>query len=119
MSSSALLIRLRTAALHTKLHSSEALPPHIGLKGLDSLMACSSQARQEGMAMLSMVDQGVHTHACHHALTWPSDLHGLELKVVTWQFRVWVKVCLVLVIMHGHWCGVEGPTMLASPHMVI
>jgi hypothetical protein len=37
--------------------------------------------------MLAMVDQGVHTHACHHALTWPSGLHGLKLKVVTWQCK--------------------------------
>ena len=50
-------------------------------------MDCSSQARLEGVPMLAMVDQGVHTHACHHALTWPSDLHGLELKVVTWQCK--------------------------------
>ncbi len=37
--------------------------------------------------MLPIIDQGVHTHSCHHALTWPSGLHGHELKVVTWQCK--------------------------------
>ena len=37
--------------------------------------------------MLAMDDQGVHTHACLHALTWPSGLHGLEVRVVTWQCK--------------------------------
>ncbi len=27
--------------------------------------------------MLPIIDQGVHTHACHHALTWPMACMGL------------------------------------------
>jgi len=42
---------------------------------------------QEGVPGLPIIDQGVHTHACHHALTWPAGLHGLGLKVVTWQCK--------------------------------
>ena len=44
-------------------------------------------ARREGVPMFPIIDQGLHTHSCHYALTWPSGLHGLELKVVTWQCK--------------------------------
>jgi len=44
-------------------------------------------AMQEGMSMLLIIDQGAQTHSCHHALTWPGGLHGLGLKVVTWQCK--------------------------------
>ncbi len=37
--------------------------------------------------MAPIINLGVHTHACHHALTWPDGLHGLGLKVVTWQCK--------------------------------
>jgi len=37
--------------------------------------------------MFPIIDQGVHTHSCHHAHTWPSGLHGHEVKVVTWQCK--------------------------------
>ena len=60
----------------TKSGPSQGAENPLGPKGLQSLMDCPSQARLEGVPMLAMVDQGVHTHACHHALTWPSGLHG-------------------------------------------
>jgi len=37
---------------------------------------------------LPIIDQGVHTHACHHALTRPAGLRGLGLKVVSRQCKV-------------------------------
>jgi len=46
-----------------------------------------SQAMQEGVPGLPIIDQGVHAHACHHALTWPAGLHVLGLRVVTWQCK--------------------------------
>ena len=52
-----------------------------------AFLACSSQAMQEGVPRLPIIDQGVRTHACHPALTWPASLHGLGLIVVTWQFK--------------------------------
>ena len=93
--------------------------------------------------MLAMVDQGVHTHACHHALTWPSGLHGLKLKVVTWQCKgnhlareskatlgeelcasPWACPCmhdlcgcnLVLSVPLGTSAWLPGPPCLALPH---
>ncbi len=59
----------------------------LGLQGVKAFPACSSQALQQGVPMLPIIHLGVHTHACHHALTWPDGLHGLVLKVVTWQCK--------------------------------
>jgi len=44
----------------------------LGLQGLKAFLAYSIQAMQEGAPGYPIIDQGVHTHACHHALTWPA-----------------------------------------------
>jgi len=51
--------------------------------GYKSIPGLLKSGHAGGSAWAPIIDQGVHTHA----LTWPAGLHGLGMKVVTWQCK--------------------------------